>query len=147
MSSIQPEPRRIYFASPVGTFGTVRYGRKLSALRRRFPNTDVVEPCHLFLSTTDWLCHWDYLVTTFDAVVFFTSPNGAIGFGVHKEVNDAQERGLPVYWLNDAGRLIPDSGFALITLPPGNPFAVAKAIPAGTSLRRSLSANTAGARR
>lgn len=123
--SISPGPLRIYLASPVGTFGTVRYQRQLAAARRHFPDAAIVEPCHLFLDTADWRRHWDYLITTLDVVVFFTSPAGGIGFGVYKEMVDARRAGLLVYWLNEAGRLVPDTAFDLAPLVPGNPYAVA----------------------
>ncbi len=95
----------VYVASPLTTYDTPRYDAMVSGARAHFPQATILPARDLFASNDDWRARWPDMLPTLAAVVVFAGDAGWIGAGVWAEVRDARKRGIPVYVLDDAGRL------------------------------------------
>jgi len=96
-----PAHARIYLASPIATYSTQRYDRRLATVRRRFADADILEPRLLFDSNSAWKAIWPALLPTLDLVVFFADTDCSVGRGVFAEIQDARTLGVPVLYLAD----------------------------------------------
>ncbi len=94
---------RVYLASPLSTFWTSRYEKRLNAVRTYFREAEILEPRHLFSSNRCWLDIWPELLPTLDVLVFFTASDGTIGAGTNREIADARRRSLPTFYLDARG--------------------------------------------
>lgn len=106
-------PSIVYFAAPVSTYSTNRYGRLLSAARQHFRTADILEARTLFTSNAHWRATWPNLVHRIDALVFIHDGEGFIGRGVWREIADCERNGKPIHFLDDSGRLHPREFFTL----------------------------------
>lgn len=111
---------RVYVASPLHTFDTPRYGRELARIRERFPHAEILPSRGLFTCNADWKRGWPDLLTTLDALVFFADEDGYVGLSVWTELGDADERGIPIWYLAPHGRLYEfgDSDAVEVSLRP-----------------------------
>lgn len=96
-----PPPRRVYVASPMATYRSSRYDRKVEAIIERYPAADLFRARDLYRSNADWQHQWPLLVPTLTDLVFFAEIDGAIGLGVWSELHDAAGL-MPVWFLDDA---------------------------------------------
>lgn len=106
--STPQEWRRVYLASPIPTYWTLRYERYLEHLRRLAPGADLLEPRRLRWTAESWLAEGRELLAGCDALVAFGLPGDIIGRGVARELDWAAELGVPTFQLKLSGPLTPD---------------------------------------
>jgi len=88
---------RLYVATPKVMFETPMYFAHVrSSIRRVFPDVELVFGASSFHSNADWLERWPEVLGSIDGLVFASDPDGWIGAGVYKEVEDAVAAGIPV---------------------------------------------------
>ena len=90
---------RIYFAAPVSAFRYQLYDTRLAETRLIFPAAEIISARDYFRSTKDWRRRWPALLRHLTGLVFIDDGYGCIGIGVRSEVREAQERGIPVWFL------------------------------------------------
>jgi hypothetical protein len=122
-----PTPSRlqcdiIYIASPVGTYDTPRYDLMIAHAQRAFPDAKLLPARGLYRDRAHWLATWPAHLARLLALVFFTDRDGSIGYGVYKEITDAQARGVPIHYLSDGGALVLGARVALDLLDGGLPW-------------------------
>lgn len=116
-----PIDGRIYVASPTPTFGTDYHRRMLCYVRACLPGADLVLPSDVFESTEDWLRQWPNVLASLTGLVFFAEPDGTLGMGVCKEVQDAEAAGLPVWHLDGSRQLHTMGTESLVPFQPQTP--------------------------
>ena len=97
----------IYLAAPLTTYGTAAYEAALAGCRARWLEAEIISPRDAFADRAEWLTRWPTVLARCDRLVFIADADGVIGYGVWQEVHDAERRGLPVLYLDAAGRFIP----------------------------------------
>ena len=95
---------RLYIASPLPTYRTQRYERRLAAIVGQFPGVEILQPRLLFTNNAHWCTARPSLIKTLHGVVVFPDTDGTIGLGTFTEVSDAQTRGIRVWYLNNRHR-------------------------------------------
>ena len=114
---IVPDPPRetngldshlMYLSSPLSTYKTPRYARMLAYCRAALPDAEILEPKHLFHSSTDWRAKWPDVLGRIDQLVFFHDADPDwVGAGVIREIHDTFELGKSICYLDDGGQLHP----------------------------------------
>jgi hypothetical protein len=104
----------VYLASPKPTFGTRLYARMVGRAWKYFPRAGVIKAHGMFRDDDDWLHRWPFMLPSLAALAFFAEPDGTVGMGVAKEVADALALCLPVYFLDDRGRIFGSDSFELV---------------------------------
>lgn len=99
-------PRRVYVASPLNTFDSPDYDRRIDRIRELFPGDTIIPARGLFGSNGAWRRKWLAFLKTIDLLVFFADPGGFVGRGVWHECTTAHERGIPVRFLTEDGSLL-----------------------------------------
>jgi len=89
----------VYIASPIQTYWTTRYDDMVRVVGERFG--DELQARYLFTSNSQWLDEWPHTLQNISAVIFFDDETGWIGKGVLKEINDAVQLKIPVYYIDD----------------------------------------------
>jgi hypothetical protein len=115
------KPRRplIYVASPKAVYQTPRYDQMLLHARRHFPNADLLPARDLYLDNQHWRATWPKHLKRISAVVFFADADATLGRGVVTELSDARRQGVPIYYLQDDGSLLPYKQVAVEVLDGG----------------------------
>lgn len=113
---------RVYVASSLHTFDTPRYNTELARITEHVPHAEIMPARSLFTSHAEWRRGWPNILTTIDALVFFADDDGYVGYGVWTELCDANERGIPIWYLAPHGRLYEfgDSDDVQVSLQPSN---------------------------
>ncbi len=101
-------PRRargaVYFAAPLTTYDTPRYGYALLWLGANLPQATIIGAREAFTDRADWLARWPAVVGGCAALTFITDEDGYIGRGVADEIALALLHGKPVHLLTGDGR-------------------------------------------
>lgn len=105
--SVKARSERIYLASSVSTYRTLRYETLRIAVKRLYPGAEIVEPRKLFGSTEHWRVEWDTVLATIDRLIFFADEDGCIGAGVYQEILDARLAQIRIAYLANTKRLVP----------------------------------------
>jgi hypothetical protein len=109
----------IYIASPVATYDTPRYDLMIAHAQSAFPDGELLPARGLYRDSAHWLATWPAHLARLLALVFFTDSDGSIGYGVYKEIADAQARDIPIHYLSDSGALILGERMALDVIDGG----------------------------
>lgn len=110
----------VYLASPLATYYTERYNHMLEAVRRHFPDSEILPARNLYHDNEHWRATWPVHLKRISAVAFFSDTDGTIGKGVYQEVWDATVRSIPVRYLQDDGTLLPDDQVELALIDDGD---------------------------
>ncbi len=106
-----PGKRKIlYFALPLDLYNDVEYPVRLSQLYAAFPVEEwkIIEPARTGWTPEQWRQAWSGIRDRLTALVIWPrSEDKSIGYGCLIEIEDVQERGLPVYVITEAGTLLP----------------------------------------
>ncbi len=94
---------RVYVASPITTYQTARYDRKLDQISQHFPRAEILQSRDLFESTADWRRRRPQILPTLTDLVFFAETDRTIGLGVWSELQDAAGC-IPIWFLDDDDR-------------------------------------------
>lgn len=96
----------LYLAAPKSEYDLPRYTRLLTRVCTLFANCTLVEAKTAYRSIAEWRAKWPLVLDSIDGLVFLSTEDGWIGRGVWTEIEAAWWRGLPVWYLTDAGRLV-----------------------------------------
>ncbi|MHB9129874.1 MAG: hypothetical protein ACYDBB_02135 [Armatimonadota bacterium] len=94
---------RLYVASPITTYQTLRYDRMLTMIRHSFPDCELLPAREMFPNTETWKTSWPTVLACIDALIFFDDGKRIIGRGVYHETLSAHRQGKPIYYLSDDG--------------------------------------------
>jgi hypothetical protein len=100
----------VYFALPIDLYYDADYSARLAQVRAAFPAAEwkIVEPARTGWTPEQWRQTWNDLRDRLTALVVWPrSDDNSIGYGCLKEIEDAQERGILVYVINEAGTVLP----------------------------------------
>jgi len=81
----------------MSTYDTPFYDRAISLVEQHI---GACLPARgMFVSNEHWLKTWPGVLRGLSSVAFFVDEEGFVGRGVHKEVHDAHNKGLPVWFV------------------------------------------------
>jgi len=93
---------RVYIASPLATYKTPRYDTAVRSIQRAMPDARLLPARDQFRSNHHWRRTWRSVLRLTDGLVFFTDTDNTIGAGVARELRDAWDSGIPVFFLPHA---------------------------------------------
>ncbi len=109
---------KIYFATTLDQYDKPEYPTVLADVRGYFgPEAEILESRALWHSNDHWRGAWPGLLPTVDALAVWPRPDGTIGAGVYREVQDAREHGIPVHIFANADAA-PARRFTMVPLMP-----------------------------
>ena len=102
--------QELYFSLSLDLYNDANYPARLSQLSAAFPASEweIIEPARANWTPEQWRQAWSGIRDRLTALaVWPRSEDQSIGYGCLIEIQDVQERGIPVYVLTDAGTLRP----------------------------------------
>lgn len=93
--------RKIYYAHFIGIYNTHQEKRDINLLKTLFPEDEIINPNQFVHQENSKklekpMVYFENLVKSCDIIAFRGCVNGKIGAGVFKEIEVANELGLPV---------------------------------------------------
>jgi hypothetical protein len=78
-------------------FRSRRYRKLLEVTAQRFPDASILAARDAFRSSAEWRAKWPAMLLKLSALTFITDPDGWMGAGCYRELQDARRRGLAIH--------------------------------------------------